>query len=292
MTAPYWPDKLRLLASYAYPDALNNAVAIPGVDLMVDSGAFTADSIGKKIDMDEYCEWLIRHQSNITTAVVLDVIGDWRGTARNHEIMMGKLPESITVLPVWHATSPLSELDRLCRAHDYVGIGGVTTMARTVKQFMQHSIRAHKVAELHGTKLHGLGVTGRTAMTRLPWSTVDSSTWLSGARYGNLILYGWDYRQVTARAGERPTPEATKTLRAYGGNPTRLSQKGFGTKAGGGDYQHEYRWMCEAACRSMMIMEGYLRARHGRNARIYQACGTNVAVNIARRAYALGNPFN
>lgn len=293
MSTPYWPDRPRILASFAYPLTVERALRVPSVDLMVDSGAFTAHTLGKKIDLQDYCDFLNANHSRITTAVVLDVIGDWRATARNHERMLELVRDDVQVLPVWHSTSPLTELERLCSTYPYIGIGGVVSMAKTVSRFMQHMIRAHQVARKHGTRLHGLGVTGQTAMIRLPWYSVDSSSFIAGARYGRTVLYTHRYQQTTVTAGERITDrEALRLVRRYGQEPDRLAKPGFGRKVGGAGYQSEYMWMVEASARAHMHVEGHLYQRNRNDARVYLACAPTYAVDVVHKAHSLGSPFD
>lgn len=294
-TREYWPEKLRVLISYAYKSTLDGAVAKykPGeVDLMVDSGAFTAFTKGKKISLEEYTDWLIEHKQHVTTGVVLDVIGDWKGTARNHERMLNRLPEGFPLKPVWHSTSPISELERLCKEYDYIGIGGLVSMSLNVKAFMQHMIRVHKVADKYGTKLHGLGVTGETAMLRLPWNTVDSSSWLSGSRYGRLRLRDASMKSVAYKPGEPMKPDVAALLRLYGGNTSELRSKGYGLSSGGFvHYTAQYEWMQEASARSYMLAEGQMRKKHDTPAKLFLAVSTGGALQRAHNAFTAGNPF-
>ncbi|MFT4471386.1 hypothetical protein ACMX2H_15900 [Arthrobacter sulfonylureivorans] len=289
----YWPDRPRMLISYAYKEALDYAVKnTSGVDLLVDSGAFTAFTLGEKISMEAYCDWLIENQSKITTAISLDVIGDWKGSARNTEKMLKRLPEGFPLMPVWHSTSPESELRRLCREHDYIGIGGVTSMASKVNMFMRHMVKAHKIARDYGTKLHGLGVTGHDAMLRLPWHTVDSSSWLAGARYGRMVLHDEDFSRVRYRIGDPMDASMARVIRAYGGDPAKVRKKGFAMASGGtGDHKAEYEWLYQSAARGFTMLEGHMRKRNKTEARVYLALATSVTMHAAIRAHALGNPF-
>lgn len=290
-----WPEKPRILASYAYKTAITHAITASqgNLDLVVDSGAFTAHTVGKKVDLKEYVEFVNQHHASITTAVVLDVIGDWKATARNHDRMLELVNDDVTVLPVWHSTSPIEELTRLCSTYPYIGIGGVVSMAKTVKTFMQHMIRAHRVAREHGTRLHGLGVTGATAMMRLPWSTVDSTAWRSGHMYGNLDLSNELGKRIKINAGEKIKDRSvTSLIRAYGGNPADVARANFGRSSSSGDGSAESKWMDIAQARSYMTLEDVMRRRNKQDdARIYLACAPTYAVDRVLEAHALGRPF-
>lgn len=228
-----WPDRPRILQSYAYIDKMDRdefARLYAGTDLLVDSGAFTAASQGKVIDRTAYVEYLLERADLISHAASLDVIGDWRASARNHEWMVEKLDGRVDLLPVWHLGSPIHELERLCASSTFMAIGGCVPYAKTPDILMRHLIQAHRVAREHGTGLHGLGVTGRQTMFRLPWATVDSTSWLSGSKYGKLRLFdGRAFRDVTL--GKKPSLTDARMIRAYGGDPATVAIPGFGSKA-------------------------------------------------------------
>lgn len=40
-----------------------------------------------------------------------------------------------------------------------------------------------------GVDVHGFGVTRWNAIWDLPWSSVDSTTWQNGSRYGSVLLF-------------------------------------------------------------------------------------------------------
>lgn len=102
-----WPDRPRMLLSYAYAKKRTAAEVrelLNGADLIVDSGAFTALSSGKPIEHDEYLAWLLEHgrELGIRFAFSLDVIGDpeasWANYLRGREV----LEDRVQLVPAWH----------------------------------------------------------------------------------------------------------------------------------------------------------------------------------------------
>lgn len=253
-----WPDRPRILQSYAYVDKMDRdefARLYAGTDLLIDSGAFTAASLGKVIDRSAYVEYLLERAALISHAASLDVIGDWRTSARNYEWMVEKLDGRVDLLPVWHLGSPIHELERLCASNTFLAIGGCVPYASRPEILMRHLVQAHRIAREHGTGLHGLGVTGKQTMFRLPWATVDSSTWLSGARYGKLRLFdGRGFRDVAL--GKKPSLTDARLIRAFGGDPAAVAIPRFGIRTGRGAVGvAEARWINRASARAFMAAE-------------------------------------
>ncbi|MFA6041810.1 MAG: hypothetical protein WC733_09940, partial [Methylophilus sp.] len=74
--------------------------------------------------------------------------------------------------------------DFVKQGFDYIGIGGVAGEGSPIRLqhmfygFIFHTLRAD-------VKTHGLGITSEKLLTAYPWYSVDSTSWLSFARYGN-----------------------------------------------------------------------------------------------------------
>lgn len=297
MAVTAWPDRPRALVSFAYPRALNyaaDAAQNQDLDLLVDSGAFTAHETGKSINRADYTAWLSDHHEHIRAAFTLDVIGDYVGTARNHEWMKERLPADVELVPVWHTMSPLDELHRLCSENAYIGIGGATGLSLRVKANMQHLVRAHRIAREHGTVLHGLGVTGSQGGWRLPWSTCDSSSWLYGRRHGMLILAERSGKINIGRLRNLKGRDDVARVRAFGGDPTVIQRERFGSAKHRGSAQAnlDNEWMSIAAARAYMLMEGGMRRKHGTDVRLYLAGASDVDVRHVLAAHKLGNPYD
>lgn len=295
MSTPYWPDKPRVLMSYAYRGSttVNDSLAYAArCDLLIDSGAFTALSLGIKIDRSEYVDFLLKERAYITHAASLDVIGDWKASARNFEWMRGKLADQVSLIPAWHLGSPLKELDRLCKTEPYVAIGGCVPYSKRPKLLMKHLIQAHQVARKHGTELHGLGVTGKETMTRLPWASVDSSSWTAGHRFGGAHLTDERGKMHTVPFGRKLTPEQRKLVRAYEGDPRRVQHPDFNLVGRAGEQGRQDRyWSNVAAARAFYNIEGKLRARNKTAFRLYLVTSSPVYTEEAMDAHALGSPF-
>jgi hypothetical protein len=291
----YWPDRPRNLMSFAYFGGWDLAKfrSFGDLDILVDSGAFTAFTKGKVIDRDAYCEWLGEISPAISLAISLDVIGDWQATRRNHEAMEDVLGNQVTLLPAWHLGSPPEELHRLCSRYPYVAIGGCVPYAKRPKVLMAHLTRAHRIASEHGTELHGLGITGRTSMTALPWRSVDSSSYAQVHMFGHIELLDWSGHRHNLGYGERLTMEERRLCRAYGLDPARVESQDYALVGKTGQLgRDERRDTLLASARAAITTEGFLRRKHGTELKLYFAATVHEwYITTLVEAHSLGNPF-
>lgn len=295
MTSPSdWPDRPRTLLSFAYFQgwSVEKFAGYAWTDLLIDSGAFTAATKGKKVDIEEYNDFLIARADSINHAASLDVIGDWRETAKNYEKQKARLGDRVDLLPTWHLGSPIEELHRLCEERDYMAIGGCVPYAKRPEMLMRHLIQAHRVAAEHGTKLHGLGITGKTAMLRLPWHSVDSSSWSAAHKFSRLTLNDEGLRPTTIQYSKRQTLADRRMIRLYGGDPSRVESPDFNliSRAGREQGTADRAWTLQASIRSYLLSEPFARRKHGTEFRLYLAMGTSQA-DAAIEAWRAGSPF-
>lgn len=238
--------------------------ALPaGVPIFADSGAFSAATTGAVIDLADYMAWLRTWAHRITVASSLDVIGDPDATARNTARL---LDAGFDVLPVFHYGSSLSLLEEICRRHRYVALGGMVGKRKEPPAVMRFMAACFQVAREHGTVFHGFGQTRVQPVATLPFYSIDSSSWNSTTRYGELKL--WDGRAGRMRSMYAGNPirslEMGKLLRSYDLDPAWIAVPGFGLK------QHrtpeEYRREAEAlrrtAIRSWRNFGDWLVRRH------------------------------
>lgn len=224
----------RFLVSFAYhkdTDLAAIAAAYGGpCEVFADSGAYTVASSGATIGLPDYAAWLAHWRPLITTAATLDVIGDPAGTARNTTRLQDA---GLTVLPAFHTGSPWTELDRLCATYPYVGLGGMVPYNRRPGEVLRWLIRAFTAGRQHGTVFHGFGLTRITTMARLPFYSVDSSCWVSGARYGRLNAWDPAAHKITEiKIGRRrPDTAAYSRIRAHGADPAAVLVPGFCVRA-------------------------------------------------------------
>lgn len=200
------------------------------VEVFADSGAFSAATLGSEIKLADYAAWLKDWRGLITTAATLDVIGDADATQRN---TLALEDMGLSVLPVFHTGSPWDRLEKLCKQYRYVALGGMVPYTRMQGELMRWLVKCFRIGAEHGTVFHGFGQTSPVPMASLPFYSVDSSTWSTGARYGWMFL--WDERTAAMariRTGTSDARKYARVVRRYGADPADLCRPGFALKAG------------------------------------------------------------
>jgi len=149
--------------------------------LIIDSGAFTAWNTDKKIEINEYCDFLKKVQLIAPfKAIQLDVFGDPKRTAENYKIMKD---HGLDVMPVFTRGDSLDKLESMYQDTDYVMLGGVAFgagNANYVKWFSNNNKKR---------KCHWLGFVDMNFIKEYRPESVDSSSWKSGAMFGNVSVY-------------------------------------------------------------------------------------------------------
>lgn len=169
----------------------------PPGGIILDSGAFSAWSIGQTVDRDLLLEWagdLVRRHTGEVRLVNLDVIPGARGrqaglrevlaaaerSACNAEHIRGK---GFSVVEVYHGNEPLGVLDGILdrrQPNELIAIGGMAPLSRPQKAefcgraftYMQRRYGSHL------PPVHGLGMAPDTALvTAFPWYSCDASSW-------------------------------------------------------------------------------------------------------------------
>lgn len=193
---------VNLLLSYAYHAKTDLAHAKGSIHcgrLMIDSGAFSAHSVGKKISLDEYAEYLEHWEGFYDHAVTLDVIGDPAASKKNTAKLHAR---GLPVMPVFTRGESVKEFDAMVRDVGYVCVGGGVGMS--VKQVTRRAALLQRRAESLGGGIHALGI-GSTRMLRAarPYSA-DSSNISGSLAFGKLYFFdGTNLQNVNANEREK-----------------------------------------------------------------------------------------
>jgi len=222
-------DRFRVLASYHYYRNVNIGEMCEGLqvggrkpDVFADSGAFSAWTQGSVIEIDEYAAWIHKWRKHLSVYCNLDVINDPKGSARNQAALESN---GLSPLPVWHIRSDWDAFHELLDRYRYVAIGGM--VGTPWQTLMPKLVKAMQKAHSAGVAVHGLGLTSRTPLERLPFFSVDSSSWGSGFRYGSVWIWvHGKQRMAKARLGDGPTWQAhRKDVEALGFDPAIFARR-------------------------------------------------------------------
>lgn len=183
-----------ILESYHYVEGQRHVdqMRADGAKVFLDSGAFSAKSLGVEIDIDAYCNYIkenkdiLRVEDGVVMASVLDGIGDPLKTWRNQLYMehYGAKP-----LPCFHFGEDERYLEWYVERYPYITIGGmVRTKAEDVMQWLDRIWNDYMLDSAGRPKLkvHAFGVTTISLMERYPWWSVDSSSWIQAAAFGSI----------------------------------------------------------------------------------------------------------
>ena len=171
----------------------------PCASVFLDSGAFGAMTRGATIDLGRYCDYIRQYEHALACYASLDVIGDWRATARNLDAMLAR---GLRPVPTFHRGSPWEVLDELAAAHPYIALGGMVGIGGTRGTTDADSLRPHLdrcweiVARHWPVKVHVFGIATQWVLERYPFYSADSASAIMGAGMGRVQRFGLNDHDV------------------------------------------------------------------------------------------------
>lgn len=161
--------------------------------VFLDSGAFSAWTLGVAIDVGEYCEYvkrnidIIKCEDGDLMASVMDGIGDPLQTYRNQLEMEAR---GVRPLPCFHFGEDERYLEWYLKNYTYITIGGMvgkstatltTWLDRIWDKYLCDSAGYAKI------KVHAFGITSFKIMEEYPWYSCDSSSWIQSTAFGTVV---------------------------------------------------------------------------------------------------------
>lgn len=202
---PHILESYHYIGSQRYIDQMR----ADNAQVFLDSGAFSAYTLGVSIDLPTYCDYIKRNmdlwrvEDGVVMASVLDGIGDPLQTYRNqlHMEALGAKP-----LPCFHAGEDERYLEHYVRNYEYITLGGM--VGSSTKQLCIWLDRMWERYLTDGSgrprlKVHGFGITAIPIMERYPWYSVDSSSWIQSAAFGSIITPQWGPLSVSEKSPSR-----------------------------------------------------------------------------------------
>lgn len=214
--------------------------------LWLDCGAFTANSQGAEINLDDYCDFIEENRERIAIFAALDVIGDAEASRDNWREHLARGQEAV---PVFHAGEPWSMLEEYCEATDYVALGGMVPLSTDVAGRWLY--RCFQLGEKYQARFHGFGQTSWPLLMDFPFWSVDSTSWLQIPRFGQIKLF--DDRKGTWLIGGQvgdgaPVYEHGELIRRHGVEPEQLADSALykdwiGAKVGAAAWSLAEAWL-------------------------------------------------
>lgn len=193
--------KFPVLVSYAYARKATARFAElanrPDVELLLDSGAFTAKNTGEEISLGEYCRFLDEWKHKLFRYLALDVVGDPRATDVNLREM---LRSGYKPVPVHVLGDDQRRMDELFEMSDYVALAG---LRRPHKGGAPKEYVAAKMRWAAGRDVHWLGYVREPMIAAFKPYSVDSASWTAGQMYGVARIYTGSGRWIDARFSTR-----------------------------------------------------------------------------------------
>ncbi len=172
------------------------------VDLMLDSGAFSAWNRGTPIDLNKYIGYLKANKHLLHSYISLDIIPgesgsagrrnrqlkDYevaaRGSYENHQKMRA---EGLSPIPVFHQGESYSWLERMLKDGEaYISLSPFKDVnLKTRQRWLDRTFAILKGSKV---KTHGLSATHYIIMRDYPWTSVDSTTWSITPGYGGILV--------------------------------------------------------------------------------------------------------
>lgn len=161
--------------------------------IFLDSGAFSAYTLGVSLSVEDYCNYIqrnrdiIRVDGNAVMASVLDGIGDPLQTYRNQIEMEWR---GCRPLPCFHAGEDERYLEWYVKNYEYITLGGMVGSSTKQLCIWLDRIWDRYLTDGSGRprlKVHGFGITAVPIMERYPWHSCDSSSWIQSAAFGSIV---------------------------------------------------------------------------------------------------------
>lgn len=191
--------------------------------VFLDSGAFSARTLGVTIDLDAYARYILRYQHLLETYANLDVIMNAQATWDNQQRLEQQY--GLRPLPVFHVTEPWDMLERYLDRYPYIALGCGGLRAQVYRPWLVQCFQRAKGRAVY----HGFGMTDWKVMASFPWYSVDSTSWASSIKFGRIVLFDQrTARFVTVLHGDRASCyRHARTLRGLGIDPALFASREF-----------------------------------------------------------------
>ena len=181
--------------------------------VFIDSGAYSAYTKGKEVDVDAYIDYLNNYGDALTIMAQVDFIPgksnveqdpeiytkapafSWENYLYMHQRLKPELRDKL--IPVFHQGEDFKWLLNMINWVDpetgkhmpYIGISPHTEVASENRlKFCKQVFHVIRQSENPQVKTHGFGMTALHLLKWIPFTSVDSTTWLQSAIHGQLLI--------------------------------------------------------------------------------------------------------
>lgn len=191
--------------------------------IFIDSGAYTAHTKHKMVDVDDYIEFINNYSEHFECIAQLDTIpGEYKQKKtveqlaeapekswQNYIHMIEKVKEPKKILPIVHQGENLRHLSRMLEWTDkngehipYIGISPANDLSTPKKlAWISQCFWIIQNSSNPNVKTHAFGFTALDALERFPFYSADSTSYIISASSGGFYTpYGMlDYSQKSKK---------------------------------------------------------------------------------------------
>lgn len=202
-----------------------------GIKFFVDSGAYTYMNNPEfdnytleqwEQQIPRYLKWIEKHRSIVFAFANLDLemlvggakVQEWN--EKYFEPFM--LRTGIPVCFIYHDGYTKLTWEQYCQRYPYTGLswGDISQKDNSLQVGIEHL----KTAEKYDTLVHGMAMTNTSLLTKLPFYTSDSTTWLVGLQYGEVNY--WNGTKMSRLKKEKWKGAMLPTLVSMGFDEQKL----------------------------------------------------------------------
>lgn len=207
VNVPHILESWHYVGKQSFVDHMRNNKA----HIFLDSGAFSAYTLGVELSVAEYCAYIernrdiLRVEDGAVMASVLDGIGDPLKTWGNQLEMEQR---GCKPLPCFHAGEDERYLEHYVKNYPYITLGGMVGSSTQSLAVWLDRMWENYLTDGSGRprcKVHGFGITSRPLMERYPWFSCDSSSWIQSAAFGAIETPAWGPMSVSEKSPSRFT---------------------------------------------------------------------------------------
>lgn len=172
--------------------------------LFIDSGAYSAWSQKKSINLDNYINYIKRNKDKIDYYANLDEIYNPEKSAQNLAKMES---EGLNPIPVYHYGERFKIFEEMCKKYNLIALGGMVPISTKDLIPWLDDIFSY-ICDKEGNsikKLHGFGMTTLELMKKYPWFSVDSISPIITAAMGGIFNHDG---QIISVAQKKQIPYA------------------------------------------------------------------------------------
>jgi hypothetical protein len=161
------------------------------VDILLDGGAYTVNKEDSELTEDELLAIAEHYQSFVEQNIErIDCFTEFDALPLGRawiEDQRDNYPDD-KLMPVWHGSYGVDELERLASRYGRVGILQTELGERSLVPMLNNLVARY------GVKLHGLAMTKPDTMREVRWDSVGSTSWISPSTFGDTHV--WTGREL------------------------------------------------------------------------------------------------